>query len=418
MNATHQLRHECRLCGASDVEKVFSLAASPPANELLVAAEDASKQQKFPLDLYFCNQCAHLQLFDIISPERLFSNYVYVSGTAPSFRKHFAQYAEKIIADYNVEPGSLIVDIGSNDGTLLSAFKDFGMRVQGVDPAKEIAADANERGIDTIVDFFNVDVAQQIKSAKGLVKVVVANNVFAHIDDLEGILSGIDMLLAADGILVIEVSYLKDVIEKTLFDTIYHEHLDYHSVGPLQSFFLSHQFDIIDVTSIESHGGSIRVVAQKNTGPYAQQQSVAAFIAEEESIGLFSADTFRSFEHKINQLGKELKALIESIKKEGKTIAGYGLPAKAATLMHQFDIGPDAIDYIVDDSPLKQGLYSPGYGIEISKSERLKTDTPDYIIVLAWNFEKPIIENLGWFIEQGGTIVVPLPKLKVVRKHD
>ncbi|PCI76893.1 MAG: SAM-dependent methyltransferase [SAR86 cluster bacterium] len=418
MNATHQLRRECRLCRSVDVEKVFSLAASPLANELLVAAEDASEQQKFPLDLYFCKQCTHLQLFDVISAERLFSHYVYVSGTAPSFRKHFAEYAAKIIADYKVEPDSLIVDIGSNDGTLLSAFKNSGMQVQGVDPAKEIAADANDRGIATIVDFFSVDIARQIKSARGMAKVVVANNVFAHIDDLEGILSGIDVLLAADGILVIEVSYLKDVIEKTLFDTIYHEHLDYHSVGPLQSFFLSHQFDIVDVSSIESHGGSIRVVAQKSSGGYAQQPSVAAFIAEEESLGLFSADTFRSFEHKINKLGDELKSLVASIKSQGKSIAGYGLPAKATTLMHQFDIGPDAIDYIVDDSPLKQGLYSPGYGIEINSSDRLKVDTPDFIIVLAWNFEKPIIENLGWFIEQGGTIIVPLPELKVVRKHD
>lgn len=418
MSTSHQFRHDCRLCHSSNVEKVLSLASTPPANELLVSAEDAKTQEVFPLDLYFCNDCFHLQLLDIVNAERLFSHYVYVSGTAPSFRKHFQDYAALIIKDYNVEASSLIVDIGSNDGTLLSAFKESGMRVQGIDPAIEIAANANANGIDTIADFFTPDVAQQIKSDKGAAKVIVANNVFAHVDDIHGILKGMDVLLANDGVLVIEVSYLKDVIEKTLFDTIYHEHLDYHSIGPLKTFFNNNGFEIIDTVSIETHGGSIRIIVQKVSGVYEHKPSVEAFISAEEKSGLFIAETFRSFHKKINQLGEQLQTLITSIKQEGKLIAGYGLPAKATTLMYQFEISADAIDYVVDDSPLKQNLYSPGYGIQIVNSDMLKIKRPDYIIVLAWNFAQPIIKNLEWFIEDGGIIIVPLPELKIVTKND
>ena len=417
MDTMHRVRQDCRLCRATSVEKVLSLTPTPPANELLASPEDAATQDRFPLDLYFCKNCYHLQLLDIINPERLFSNYVYVSGTSPSFRDHFHQYATRIITDYAIPKDSLIVDIGSNDGTLLFSFKEAGMRVQGVDPARDIATAANTGGIDTIVDFLTVATAQNIKNSKGPAKVVVANNVFAHIDDLHGILQCIDIILDDDGIFVIEVSYLKDVIEKTLFDTIYHEHLDYHSVGPLKTFFTNNGFSMIDVIAIESHGGSIRVVAQKKSGKHEERSSVASFIAEEESAGLYSAETFREFAHKINHLGNELQKLITGIKAEGKSIAGFGLPAKATTLMHQFKIGPEAVDYVVDDNPLKQGMYSPGYGIPIHDSGRLRTETPDYIIVLAWNFSRPIIDKLNWYLKEGGTIIVPLPTLTLVKNQ-
>jgi SAM-dependent methyltransferase len=418
MPASHFHRSDCRLCNSTNVEEVFSLAPTPPANELLSASADAALQESFPLDLSFCNDCYHLQLFDVVNPGRLFSNYVYVSGTAPSFRRHFERYAAEVIEQYTVEQDSLIVDIGSNDGTLLSSFKGMGMRVQGIDPAKDIAKKASESGIDTIADFFTADIAEQIRENKGRAKVVVANNVFAHIDDLHGILNGVDELLDQNGVLVIEVSYLKDVIEKTLFDTIYHEHLDYHSVGSLEAFFAANQFEIVDVCAIESHGGSIRVAIQRSSGTYEVKPSVASFIAEEAAAGLFSSDTYRAYENKINELGSELTNLIAEIKQEGKSIAGYGLPAKATTLMHQFNIGADAIDYVVDDSPLKQGLFSPGFGIQIVNSERLKTDTPDYIIILAWNFADPIIENLQWFLDSGGVVIVPLPTLRIVSQND
>ena len=229
MPKDYKKRNDCRLCRSTKLEKVLTLAPTPPANELLSEGELDAGQEKFPLDLYFCNDCHHLQLLDIVSPERLFRNYVYVSGTSAVFRQHFRDYAEFVIENYSIAEGSLVVDIGSNDGVLLGYFQERGMQVQGVDPARAIAKSATDSGVDTIGEFFTPDIAARIVAGKGPASIVVANNVFAHIDNLHEILEGVSRLLDQAGLFVIEVSYLKDVLEKTLFDTIYHEHLDYHS---------------------------------------------------------------------------------------------------------------------------------------------------------------------------------------------
>lgn len=414
MPSDHNKRDDCRLCHSTDLERVLTLAPTALANELLTEEELSGEQEKFPLAWYFCNDCHHVQLLDVINPERLFRNYLYVSGTSPVFRQHFKDYAGFVIEKYGVAEGSLIVDIGSNDGVLLGYFKDCGMKVQGVDPARAIAKSATDSGIETLGEFFTPKIATQIVADRGLASVVVANNVFAHIDNLHEILEGVSRLLDPDGFLVIEVSYLKDVLEKILFDTIYHEHLDYHSVAPLRKFFAANGFELVDVMAVSSHGGSLRAVAKKMGGRYPVQDSVAAFIEEETRLGLHVASTFREFDEKITALGSELLKLMQSTKSRGEKIVAFGLPAKATTLMHQYGIGPEYIDYIVDDSPLKQGLYSPGYKIPVVSSERLKIDRPDCIVILAWNFAAPIIEKLDWHIERGGTVIVPLPELRIV----
>lgn len=418
MSADHTKRDNCRLCRSTDVEEVLTLAPTALANELVTEDERSATQQKFPLALYFCNDCSHVQLLDVVDPDRLYRNYLYVSGTSPVFRQHFDEYAGSVVDKYGIAEGSLVVDIGSNDGVLLSCFQRRGMVVQGVDPAEAIAAQATENGIDTLPEFFSPDVATRIVTERGPASLVVANNVFAHIDDLHSVLEGVSRLLGDDGFLVIEVSYLKDVLEKVLFDTIYHEHLDYHSVGPLRRFFAENGFELVDTISIPSHGGSLRAVARKKGGDYPVQESVAAFVAEEERLGLYRASTFRAFAERIDALGDELLAVMNSMKARGKTIAGFGLPAKAATLMHQFGIGPEYIDFVVDDSPMKQGLYSPGYQIPVVASDRLQSDRPDCIVILAWNFADPIIAKLDWHIEDGGTVIVPLPQLRIVGEYE
>jgi SAM-dependent methyltransferase len=416
MPMDYRKRNDCRLCRSTSLENVLTLAPTPLANELLTAEQLGSEQEKFPLSLYFCDDCHHVQLLDIVNPERLFRNYLYVSGTSPVFKQHFKDYAGFVIDNFGVAEDSLIVDIGSNDGVLLGYFKARGMRVQGVDPARSIAKSATDNGIDTLGEFFTPAIATQIVSDRGHASIVVANNVFAHIDNLHEILEGASRLLDQEGLLVIEVSYLKSVLQDILFDTIYHEHLDYHSVGPLRKFFAANGFELIDVMAIPSHGGSLRAVAKKKGGRFPVQDSVAAFIDEEARAGLYRASTFRAFDEQINVLGGELVDLMKSIKGEGKKIVAFGLPAKATTLMHQFGIGPEYIDYVVDDSPLKQGLYSPGYKIPVVSSERLQVDKPDCIVILAWNFAAPIIAKLDWYIEGGGTVIVPLPELKIVGK--
>ena len=353
-----------------------------------------------------------MQLLDVVDPAVLFENYVYVSGTSPLFVRHFEDYAAFVIEDYAPAPGSLVFDIGSNDATLLKAFKKSGHRVLGVDPAKDIAARATAEGVETINGFFSPAMAEDIRTKHGPAAVITANNVFAHIDDLGGVLDGVYSLLFDDGVFVFEVSYLVDVFEHTLFDTIYHEHLAYHAVGPLVSFMQAHDMALIGAERVSSHGGSLRAVAQRKGGARPVSDSVAELVAIEQKMGLDKAATYRDFGARINVLKAELSSLLLDKKARGRTIAAFGAPAKATTLMYHFGIGPDIIDFIVDDSPLKQGLYSPGMHIPVLPTSVIYDNPPDDIIILAWNFAGPIMEKHEQFKASGGQFIVPLPRLE------
>ena len=409
-------RDTCRLCGGRDLTCVLALTPTPPANAFVGEDAKDSAQPCFPLDVFFCETCNHVQLLDVVDPALLFENYVYVSGTSPNFVKHFDDYAQALIKRFAPADGSLAVDIGSNDGTLLAAFQNRGMRGLGIDPARDIAARATEAGVETIADFFSQALADRIKSERGPAAIVTANNVFAHADDLKGIVEGVRTLLAPDGVFAFEVSYLADVVADTLFDTIYHEHLAYHSVKPLEAFFAASGMRLFAVERVPSHGGSIRGMAclasGADEGPHTADGSVAALIASERDAGLDRAETFKTFAADINALGDQLKALIRDIKADGKSIAGFGAPAKATTLMYHFGIGADEIDFIVDDSPLKQGLYSPGAHIPVLASDALYERRPDYVLILAWNFAQAIIDKHSAFLDGGGRFIVPLPELK------
>lgn len=414
MSDHHHRRSTCRLCGGTHLTLVLGLAPTPPANAFVPAADLYKPQERFPLDLFFCHDCAHVQLLDVVDARVLFENYVYVSGTSPVFVRHFQAYADDVIARFRVPAGSLVVDVGSNDGTLLSCFAQAGMRVQGIDPARDIAADATSRGIPTIADFFTPALAAGIRADKGAAKVVTANNVFAHVDDLTGVVDGIRAALDDDGVFVFEVSYLVDVFEKTLFDTIYHEHLAYHSVQPLIRFLAANGMELIEALRVDSHGGSLRGVAQLQGGPRPVGQSVADAVALERRLGLDKAETFLAFARDIDERKRQLGDLLRGLKAEGKRIAGFGAPAKATTLLYHFDLGPDIIDFIIDDSPLKQGLFTPGMHIPVLPGSAIAEKKPDYLVVLAWNFAQPIMEKNAGFREAGGKFIVPLPQVEVV----
>jgi SAM-dependent methyltransferase len=406
-------RTDCRLCGSTQLTEVLSLAPTPPANAFVGAAELNTPQPTFPLDVFFCDDCGHVQLLDVVDPEVLFGNYVYVSGTSPVFVKHFADYAEQVTERYAPDAdGDLALDIGSNDGTLLAQFRHLGFSVLGVDPARDIAKAATEAGIETLATFFTAKLARDILAERGPAQVITANNVFAHADDLADIADGVATLLAPDGVFVFEVSYLVDVYEKTLFDTIYHEHLAYHSVGPLAGFLARHGLELIAAERVGSHGGSLRATAQRAGGPHAVAASVSERIAEERRLGLDRADTLKGFGAKIDTLKAELTRRLAELKQAGKSVAGFGAPAKATTLMYHFGIGPDVIDFIVDDSPLKQGLYSPGMHIPVLPSSALYDRKPDAVVILAWNFAEPIMRNHARYLEAGGQFIVPVPKVE------
>jgi len=406
-------RKTCRLCGGRRLTLVLGLAPTPPANAFVSRDELDKPQPRFPLDVFFCEDCHHVQLLDVVSPSVLFENYVYVSGTSPSFVAHFESYARGILDQFKPPPGSLVVDIGSNDGTLLRFFQQAGMRVLGVDPARNIAEEATRKGIKTLPAFFSPKLAADIRAEHGAATVITANNVFAHIDDLEGIVEGIRTLLAPDGVFVFEVSYLVDVFEKTLFDTIYHEHLDYHSVKPLIPFFKRLGMELIEAVRVGSHGGSLRGIAQLKGGPRPVGKTVAAAIACEEKLGLDRAETFRRFGQNIAALKAALGKLLRELKAGGKKIAGFGAPAKATTLMYHFETGPELIDFIVDDSPLKQNLFTPGYHVPVLPASAIYERRPDYLLILAWNFAKPLMQAHRAYRDAGGHFIVPIPQLEV-----
>ncbi len=393
---------------------MLSLAPTPPANAFVGAQAVGVEQARFPLDLWFCRDCTHLQLLDVVDPSVLFANYVYVSGTSPVFVAHFERYARDVSERFGLKRDDLVVDVGSNDGSLLGFFQRAGQRVLGVDPARDIARRASESGVETLCDFFSPALAGQIREKYGAARVVTANNVFAHADDLHGILEGVRALLAQDGVFVFEVSYLADVVEKTLFDTIYHEHLDYHSVRPLVPFFERHGMQLIEAIRTDSHGGSLHGVAQLAAGTRPKGASVAQALDVEARMGLGREETFVDFGRRVDALGERLRELLSRLRAEGKRIAGFGAPAKATTLMHHFGLGREALDFIVDDSPLKQGLFTPGLHVPVVASSAIEERRPDYLLILAWNFARPIIEKQRRFAAAGGRFIVPVPDLEVI----
>ena len=407
-------RADCRLCGSTALELVISLRPTPPANAFVTAGLVGQPQECFPLQVYLCNQCSHAQLLDVVDPQELFSNYVYVSGTSPSFVKHFENYADQLVRAYQPASGALVVDIGSNDGTMLACFKRRGLRVLGIDPARAIAEAATAAGIETWAAFFQPEVANRIVEEHGTAKLLTANNVFAHADNLAQMAESVRAVLAPDGVFTFEVSYLADVYNDTLFDTIYHEHLSYHSVKPLVGFFFRHGLELIRVDRVPSHGGSIRGHVQHCGGPHPKDNSVAQLSELEENLGLDKADTLRQFGAKIDVVRDALVGLLRQLKSDGKRIAGFGAPAKATTLMYHFGLGPDQIEFIVDDSPLKQGLYTPGMHIPVLPSSELLVRQPDYTVVLAWNFAEAIVTQNHEFLHAGGHFIVPLPILRVI----
>jgi len=409
----HHRRETCRLCGGRALERVLELTPTPPANALVPEPLRKRPQRCFPLDVYFCESCQHAQLLDIIDPVDLFRDYVYVSGTSAVNVDHFGRYARQVMEKTGLERGDLVVEIGSNDGTMLRFFKDAGMRVLGIDPAREIANAATAGGIETLAEFFNLELARRIRSRHGPAKVVCANNVCAHIDDLESAIRAARELMEPDGVFVFQVSYLLDVYDKTLFDTMYHEHLDYHRVGPLRRFFDRLDMRLWCTERVEAQGGSLRGYVSPKARALAVQPSVATMEAEERAAGLDRPETLRAFSGRIRRAGVELMALLAGLKARGHSIAGYGAPAKATTLMYHFGLDGSVVDYIVEDNPLKHGLFTSGLHIPVVPVDWLYQRRPDYVVALAWNFAESIIANHKRFTQQGGRFVIPLPALSV-----
>ena len=383
------------------------------ANRFLKKTQLGEPEPKYHLDVYFCPQCFLVQLGEVVSPETLFKDYVYVSGTSDTLRNHFQGLATQVEEFAKLTRNSLVVDIGSNDGTLLRCFQRIGTRTLGIEPATNIAKISQEHQIETINDFFSRDLALRI-SKEDKASVVLATNVFAHVDNLVDFVQGVSSLLDDNGVFVIEVPYLADLIERMLFDTIYHEHLSYFGVTPLATLFDEFGMRVVDVKRIDSHGGSIRVYVTKSSSNIARKESVDLILRTERKIGLSSLQTFLDFGAQVDVLKSKLLSMLEQFKAEGKRIVGYGAPAKGNTLLNCCNIGRDLLDYIVDESPLKHGLYTPGTHIEVIPTKHLREDKPDYALLLAWNYAPEILEREREFRRNGGKFIVPIPEPRVV----
>ncbi|KKQ75730.1 MAG: Nucleoside-diphosphate-sugar epimerase [Candidatus Woesebacteria bacterium GW2011_GWB1_38_5b] len=404
----------CRICKSQKLNSVFSFGSTPLANSFL-SEEDLSKPEPFfPLELNFCENCGLLQLAHVVSPDLLFKKYLYVSSTSNVFVEHFVVYAKEVYDKFSLNDKSLVIDIGSNDGILLAPFKKLGVKVLGVDPAQNIAKEASKKGLKTLSEYFTEKTAKKISQVYGRADVITANNVFAHTDNIDELVSGVKILLKSQGVFIIEFPYLVDMLQKNLFDLVYHEHLSYLSIRPLVTFFNNHQMKIFDVKRVSSHGGSVRVFVALNSSKYKISSSVKQLIEEEKRLGLGDINTYKEFTNHIKVNSSKLSSLLDELKADGKIIAGYGAPAKGNTLLNYFNIGKNILDYIVDDSPLKQGLYTPGTHISIVSSEKLKQNPPDYLLILAWNFAEPIMKKLSDYGVGGGKFIVPVPEPLIV----
>jgi SAM-dependent methyltransferase len=399
----------CRVCGGKNLTMVLDLGKTPLANSYLSRPTDPEKW--FPLQLLFCNDCTLVQLSCVVNPALMFREYSYRTSTSQTMQHHFDELAESIRSKFLRSSKDLVVEIGSNDGTLLGAFKKLGARVLGIDPAENLAKIANQRGLETLPEFFNSELALKILETKGPAKVVIGSNVFAHVDDLHDLMRGVLALLEDDGIFSIEVPYLGDLVQNVEYDTIYHEHLSYFTVHPIASLFAEFGMQLLDVARLETHGGSIRV-----TGKKTRRRALAVpLLSFEDRCGLNKASTYRSLAQRVRYQKEYLNHTLKSIKTNGHKIAGYGAPAKGNTMLNFCRIGTDTLDYLVDTTPEKIGKYSPGMHIPIRETRAFHHDPPPFALLLAWNYEKEIILK-----EQNytGRFIVPIPSPRVLSRSN
>ena len=413
MSVTMYRRDTCRLCDSRDLELVVPLAPTPVADAYVTADRLDEVQDTYPLDLFLCLGCGHLQLLDVLDSETIFRDYLYETSTSLGLVEHFGRYATEVLGLVDPPKGSFILEIGSNDGSLLKSFKAGGMRVLGVDPARQIAQRATASGVETLPDFFTAELARAIKQERGAAAIVTANNVFAHADNLGDMAEGVRELLAPDGVFVFEVAYLVDLIVKCLFDNIYHEHLCNHTVKPLRGFLRHHGMELTDIERVDTKGGSVRGFAKLTSSSPAVSSSVDALIDLESRLGFNGPEKYRAFAAKIDLVKSQLGELLGDLKAQGKTIAGYGASHSVTTLVYYFDIG-DVLSFVVDDNKLKHNLFSPGHHIPVLPSDELYKRNPDYVIVLAWQYSKPIIGKHQAYLDQGGHFIIPMPEVQVI----
>lgn len=416
----HYHRNNCRLCQSETVRKVVPLQPIPVATPNIGISKNIHSSKilsaaTVPLDLYLCESCGHLQLLDIISPQIQYSTFKYVTSISKGLIPHFAEMTKEVIAETKLHKDAFVVEVGSNDGTLLKNFLNEGYSVLGIDPASSTAEAATAEGIPTIADFFSEDLAKKIIGKYGQADCVISNNTFANLDNLDDIMLGIKKLLSKDGLFVFETQYGLDVIEKLLIDTVYHEHLSYFLVKPLVNFFNKHDMQLVNVSRISSKGGSIRGYVAHRNSIHQKRKSVEALINLEDKSRIWEYDTYQKFSKRFDKMRQSVSSTITELKNSGEKIAGFGASVGTVTLLNQFQLGP-SLDIIFDDIPLSNEIRGPNYSIPVKQTEFLNRSNVDVVLILAWRYATQIISKNRSFIEAGGKFVVPWPDLAVYDK--
>lgn len=416
MTATVTKRLTCRLCDSKNVERVVNLEPIPLSENYSTDRSVAANAHRFPIDVYMCADCGHVQQLDVIDSKNLWESYTYYSGSAKGMPEHFQQMADTIVRKTQPPEGSLVIDIGSNDGSLLKSFRQAGHRVLGIDPAKEVAQRAIDSGIPTIPSLMTLDLARRIREEHGPAHIISAFNVFAHADDLGEMAECVRTMLAPEGLFFFEAQYLLDIIDGVLIATIFHEHMSHHSVKPMVQFLDRHGLQLIEAERARIQHGSLIGTVQLKGSRRPVGASVEEMLALEAARHLGEINTLREFGAKIKQLRERTGSLTAKWKAEGATIAGYGAARSGPTLIAQLDLA-GKIDYIVDDHPQKVGRYASGDGIPVVPTSQLLDRMPDYTVILAWVHSQKIIETNREYMDNGGRFVVLCPETRVVGKH-
>lgn len=404
----------CRICGGAHFEPYLNLGVTPAADSFVTDDDLDQEDLSYPLEVCLCSTCGISQLSYTVPPEVLYKyDYPYESSTTQTGRSHFFGLAKTVVDKFKLGSNDLVIDVGSNVGVLLDGFKKQGCRTLGVEPSGNIAAKALERGIQTINEFISPGLAARIVANNGQASVVCITNVFAHIHDLDSFMEAVKILLTDGGALVIEAPHFLQLINHLEYDTVYHEHLLYVSVRPLNHLFSRYGFEVFDVEEVPIHGGTVRIYVSR-AGRNEPTNAVAKIISSEEQGGAFDLERLKRFSDEVMAHRQKLVNLLRTLKSEGHTLAGVSAPAKGMTLLNFCGVGTDLLDFITEKSKLKIGCYTPGAHIPVLADSELVIRQPDYVLLLAWNFADEIMANLTEYRKKGGKFIIPIPEPRIV----